>query len=134
MIYAKVDDGVITDYPYDILKLRKDNYNTSFPSDSMSRADVRTEYGLVEVAEVAKPSEADNNVRELTPTLISGVWTQTWETSSLSVEEITQRSRSRRLHEYGPPEVQLEFITENGLEAWQSEVAKIKAKYPKDGA
>ena len=32
---------------------------------------------------------------------------------------------------YGPPEIQLEYITENGLEAWQTKVAEIKAANPK---
>jgi len=132
MIYAKVVDGVIKDYPYDLLKLRKDNRLTSFPSDAMSRADVRTEHGLVEVAEVAMPSEADNNVRELTPTLISGVWTQTWETTSLSADEIAAKAVSRRMEEYGPASVQFEYLVENGLDAFVTRQEAIKAKYPKD--
>ena len=32
---------------------------------------------------------------------------------------------------YGRPQEQIEYITENGLEAWQAKVAEIKAKYPK---
>jgi len=32
--------------------------------------------------------------------------------------------------EYGPLETQIEFITENGLAAWQTEVARIKTKFP----
>ena len=131
MIYAKVVDGAITDYPYDLLKLRKDNRLTSFPADSMSRADIRSEYGLVEVTEVAKPSEADNNVRELTPTLISGVWTQTWETTSLSADEIAAKAVSRRLEEYGPASVQFEYIVENGIDAFITRQDAIKTKYPK---
>ena len=35
-----------------------------------------------------------------------------------------------RIDAYGSWASQLEFITENGLEAWQEEVAKIKAKHP----
>ena len=131
MIYAKVVDGAITDYPYDLLKLRKDNRLTSFPADSMSRADNRSEYGLVEVTEVAKPSEANNNVRELTPTLISGVWTQTWETTSLSADEIAAKAVSRRLEEYGPASVQFEYIVENGIDAFITRQDAIKTKYPK---
>ena len=37
----------------------------------------------------------------------------------------------KRLEEYGTAEKQIEYITENGLEAWQQRVAEIKAKYPK---
>ncbi len=37
----------------------------------------------------------------------------------------------KRLREYGSTQSQLEFITENGLKAWQTKVTKIKAKFPK---
>ena len=33
--------------------------------------------------------------------------------------------------EYGSAEDQLEFITEKGLDAWQTKVAAVKAKFPK---
>jgi hypothetical protein len=36
-----------------------------------------------------------------------------------------------RLGAYGNVQTQIEFITENGLEAWQAEVASIKSLYPK---
>jgi hypothetical protein len=36
-----------------------------------------------------------------------------------------------RQAEYGSVEQQLEYITENGLSAWQTKVNAIKAKYPK---
>tara|TARA_R110000744_G_scaffold374824_1_gene487866 strand:+ start:700 stop:1110 length:411 start_codon:yes stop_codon:yes gene_type:complete len=35
-----------------------------------------------------------------------------------------------RIRAYGSPASQLEFITENGLEAWQEEVAAIKKNFP----
>lgn len=36
-----------------------------------------------------------------------------------------------RVAAYGTPAEQLEYITENGLEAWQTRVAAIKTQYPK---
>ena len=39
-----------------------------------------------------------------------------------------------RTKEYGMPHEQLEFITENGLEAWQNKVREIKEKYPKESS
>jgi len=39
---------------------------------------------------------------------------------------------SNRLDAYGLVNAQLEYITENGLEAWQAHVAEIKAMYPKE--
>ena len=38
----------------------------------------------------------------------------------------------KRFKEYGSIAEQIEYITENGLDAWQSKVNSIKAKYPKE--
>jgi hypothetical protein len=38
----------------------------------------------------------------------------------------------KRIAEYGSVAKQIEYITENGLDAWQSKVAEIKLKYPKE--
>ena len=46
------------------------------------------------------------------------------------VEEMPEWLK-KRLDAYGLPNDQLEYITENGLEAWQAHVAKIKADNPK---
>jgi hypothetical protein len=37
-----------------------------------------------------------------------------------------------RIKEYGSIAEQIEYITENGLDAWQTKVNSIKAKYPKE--
>ena len=39
---------------------------------------------------------------------------------------------NNRVNEYGSIAEQIEYITENGIEAWQSKVNSIKAKYPKE--
>ena len=59
-----------------------------------------------------------------TPELINEEWKQTWVYEQASGIEA-------RVLVYGPVAEQIEFITENGLEAWQTKVAEIKAKYPK---
>ena len=41
---------------------------------------------------------------------------------------------ANRQKEYGSLAEQLEYITENGLEAWQSKVQEIKTKYPKENS
>jgi len=38
----------------------------------------------------------------------------------------------KRINEYGSIAEQIEYITENGLDAWQTKVNSIKAKYPKN--
>jgi len=39
---------------------------------------------------------------------------------------------ANRKKEYGTTQEMIEYITENGLEAWQSKVQEIKTKYPKE--
>ena len=39
---------------------------------------------------------------------------------------------AKRKEAYGSMEAQIEFITENGLDAWQQKVAEIKANNPKN--
>lgn len=40
---------------------------------------------------------------------------------------------ANRQKEYGTPQEMIEYITENGLDAWQTKVQVIKTKYPKEG-
>ena len=54
-----------------------------------------------------------------------GQWQEVW-----AYEDFTDYKEAR-LAEYGTPEDQLEFITENSLKEWKEKVAEIKAKYPK---
>ena len=49
----------------------------------------------------------------------------------IEAEDLPITYAQKRLEEYGFIYDQIEFITENGLEAWQAKVAAIKAKYPK---
>jgi len=41
---------------------------------------------------------------------------------------------ANRQKEYGSLAEQLEYITENGLDAWQTKVQEIKTKYPKESS
>ena len=45
-------------------------------------------------------------------------------------EQITAQWYELRVQAYGSTASQIEFITENGLEAWQEEVALIKKNFP----
>ena len=49
-----------------------------------------------------------------------------------NIVESNQAQVQNRIKEYGSIAEQIEYITENGLEAWQSKVNSIKAKYPKN--
>jgi hypothetical protein len=48
------------------------------------------------------------------------------------IVESNQAQVQNRIKEYGTIAQQIEYITENGLEAWQTKVNNIKAKYPKE--
>lgn len=56
-----------------------------------------------------------------------------WQTASDAPSEVDPAPEwlAARLTAYGPPQTQLEYITENGLEAWQTKVAEIKTANPK---
>ena len=143
MLYAKVENGSIVQYPYEIDNLRKDNPGTSFPHTSMENANTRSNYGVVEVAEESHPrdnSEQDGNgvvtkysdtVIEGAPIKVNGDWKQVWEQTPKTELERHDQARKFRLSAYGSPETQIEFLTENGLEAWQDKVSEIKSRYPK---
>ena len=48
------------------------------------------------------------------------------------IVESNQAQVQNRIKEYGSIAEQIEYITENGLDAWQSKVNSIKTKYPKE--
>tara|TARA_Y100000310_G_C20290501_1_gene626997 strand:- start:6 stop:533 length:528 start_codon:yes stop_codon:yes gene_type:complete len=172
-IYAKVESGVLKKYPYGFLDLKADNPSTSFPVGALSDSSIRSLYNVVEVVEVEKPVKAGWKSVEESPTLGNGVWTQNWNHSIKSIDELIDgdvkaveepsgqwlNENDKKVSE-GAPEIvdgewtqvwvtadrtwlenriaayegvddQIEFITENSLEAWQTKVAEIKAKYPK---
>ena len=169
MLYAKAKSGAITQYPYGLSDLRSDNYSTSFPNDSLTRADTRAAYDIVEVNEAAAAVKLGWNPVEATPTWDGSQWNQAWthvakEATDLSDSEITavaQPVKEGFSYEQGAPELkaddkwyqtwvesendwqmnrrqaygeagtQIEYITENGLAAWQTKVDEIKTKYPK---
>ena len=49
-----------------------------------------------------------------------------------NIVESNQAQVQNRIKEYGSIAEQIEYITENGLDAWQSKVNSIKIKYPKE--
>ena len=129
-MYAKVESNAVTQYPNGLGHLKRDNPNTSFPIDILSTAD-RSSYNVVEVAAVESPDDRNDIVTEGTPTLISGVWTQNWISTPKTDDQKNDDVIKARKDLYGKPEAQLEYITENGLEAWQTKVTEIKTANPK---
>lgn len=172
-IYAKVEGNTVIKYPYGLIDLKNDNPNVSFTSDALSKEENHSSFGVAEVIEVEKPIKAGWKTVEETPTLSNGVWSQNWNHSAKSMDELVDGDILRvdapdgawlkengknareddpelidgvwtqkwitedrtwienRVAFYETADQQIEFITENGLEAWQARVADIKARYPK---
>ena len=130
-MYAKIEGNSITHYPYGYGHLKRDNPNTSFPKDILSNIDKRGAFDVVEITSVERPESDTDNISEGTPVLVGDVWTQNWVSTPKTSEELNEDVRQKRLGSYGTPQDQLEFITENGLEAWQTRVAEIKTLHPK---
>jgi len=131
MNYAKIENDQIVQYPYTMVDLKSDHPNTSFPKNALERADIRSSFGVVEVNPISAPESDSHNSTEIDPVKINGIWEQTWQQSEKTAEEKNSVVVQKRVSEYGTIESQIEFITENGLDAWQAKVAEIKAKYPK---
>ncbi len=77
-----------------------------------------------EITTVDPDPPEDHLASEGTPEFVGDEWRQTWVYRQVSGIEA-------RVIAYGSAIDQIEFITENGLEAWQTKVTEIKAKYPK---
>ena len=131
MTYSLIKNGEVAHKNLNLNLLKAEFPNVGFPKNALTNPDIRAEYGIAEIVAVAAPVSDIHNVVEVSPTLVNGQWTQTWEQTPKSAEEIASLVILNRISEYGPAEKQIEFITENGLEALQSKVAEIKAKYPK---
>ena len=93
-MHALIDNGSVEQYPYTIGNLRRDNPNTSFPkrpSDAML-----AEWGMQPVTKTDRPDvDHTKNVTEGTPVLNGDNWTQVWEVSDATAEEIAQRTESQ---------------------------------------
>ena len=93
-MYAKIVNNQVSSYPYSISELRKENPNVSFPEDALSREDVSSLYGIVEVQSTEKPFGSGYKPVEGSPVNEDGVWKQSWslvvkDKSEVSPDEIT---------------------------------------------
>ena len=139
-MYLKLNNSGVETYPYSYGQLKADNPQTSFPS-SMTN-DGLASWGVYAVQPTAQP-EADytKNVSEETPVLISGAWTQVWEVSDASADEIAEREASKvakaeqnRAEAYRNESDPLFFKSQRGEathDDWLNKVNEIKARYPK---
>ena len=81
-------------YPYSIGQLRKDNPQTSFPRNPSDA--LLAEWNVYPVTRTPRPTtDHTQNVAEVTPTLTDGVWTQTWQVTDATPEQIAERTEAQ---------------------------------------
>jgi hypothetical protein len=94
MLYIKVNNNEIVKYPYSIRELKMDNPNVSFPVTIST--ELLNSFGVYIVTEVTSPTyEYTKVISEINPTLIDGVWTQTWLVEDATTEEIEERTSEK---------------------------------------
>lgn len=84
-MYLRIKDSEII-YPYSIQQLKLDEYNVSFPKDLTS--DILENFGVYVVQQTPRPNDYTKNITEGTPQLIDGVYTQVWNQTDATQEEI----------------------------------------------
>ena len=130
-MYIKLNNGVPENYT--IGQLRKDNPQTSFPSQIPDS--LLAEYGIFKLETTPAPTVGfDKNVTEGRPKLIDGVWTQAWVISNTSAEEHLQRVLNARANEYPQMSDYLDGIVKGDqtqIDKYIADCLAVKVKYPK---
>jgi hypothetical protein len=84
-MYLRIKDNEIV-YPYSIQQLKIDEYNVSFPTDLTS--EILEGFGVYSVQQTPMPNDYTKNIVEGTPTLVDGTYTQVWNQTDATQEEI----------------------------------------------
>lgn len=93
-MFVKATNGQIDQYPYTVGNLRRDNPNTSFPKRPDDN--LLAEWNVHRVAKTDRPTvDHTKNVAEGDPVLTNGAWTQVWETTDATAEEIAERTEQQ---------------------------------------
>jgi hypothetical protein len=130
-MYIKINNGVPENYT--IGQLRKDNPQTSFPSQVPES--LLAEYGVFKLETTLAPTVGfDKNVTEGIPKLVDNVWKQTWTVTKATNEEYLAKVLFARANEYPPITDYLDGVVKGNQAQIQSYIdacLAVKAKYPK---
>lgn len=123
-------------YPLRERHIRAENPNTSFPSEFRPPDD----YEEVRSVEPPAYDAMTQNLTELAPVLVDGVWTQVWQVSPATEEEIAQRladqlaglkaSRAAAYKEEADPLFFKAHRGEATMEEWMAKIEEIRARFP----
>jgi len=94
-MYAKTSNGQLVKFPYNLLDLKKDHPNTSFPSDP-SDSDLEA-FEVYKVAASPVP-EFDSKTHTVIQSVEQkdGIWTQTWQVATLDQARASENVRAHR--------------------------------------
>ena len=118
-MYTKIKDNNVVQYPYGFDELFADNPYTNFDIIyDLPAVFATTESGLnghtLEQVRLVQPiSDHTKNYTEGTPSLSDGIWTQTWNVTDASQEEINSRVALK-------------------TEEVQQEIVRLKSEIPTD--
>jgi hypothetical protein len=88
-MYLQIIDSNIT-FPYELRNLGRDFQNISFPKTLTD--ELLSDYGIFKVIPTPKPAyDYTKNVSIGTPQNIDGDWTQIWNVTDATIEEIDER-------------------------------------------
>jgi hypothetical protein len=88
-MYLRIIDSNIT-FPYELRHLGRDFQNISFPKTLTD--ELLSDYGIFKVIPTPKPTyDYTKNVSIGTPQNIDGDWTQIWNVTDATIEEIDER-------------------------------------------
>ena len=95
-MYARLADGVVTQYPLSLPELRRAFPEVSFPATPA--AEDLAQFGVVEVANGVQPAydPAGQTLVEGTPIPENGRWREQWTVQDLPAEEVALRLAARR--------------------------------------
>jgi hypothetical protein len=132
-MYIKLNNGVIEKYPYKLNELRKDNNQTSFPSNIPDS--LLAEYDVYRVESTPRPDVGfARSMVEGQPELVDGVWKQVWVEVELTNDEKLSRVLAARAEAYPPMSDYLDGVVKGDqaqIDKYISDCLAVKLKYPK---
>jgi len=97
-MYVKLQNGAVSQYPYTLTMLRRDNPNTSFPQ--YPTAETLAEWDVHEVVILSTPSFNERTqklVQETSPSLSDGVWQIGWNVVAKTDQEVADYDANKAL-------------------------------------
>jgi hypothetical protein len=89
-MYAKIQNGTVTAYPYTLLQLQQDNPYTSFTQNPSTQE--LADFNTVMVHSVSPPEvEYTYTIQETGPVFDGNVWKQNWVVTDATAQEISDR-------------------------------------------